>query len=170
MSGQVASFSATFDKIALENLEHCADILSRERSEKTIDPKELAKIANDAKQLRRETEAAEIDVELKAYILEGLDDITSAIDDYDLEGIASLEHGVERAFGTILLKKEKADKAVKTVIGSRFGQLLYNLYLIVSIANGALQLPYNVRQLLLPYIHAQTEQRESTPDSTTKSV
>ena len=62
--------------------------------EKIIDTAALAKIAEDIPQLRREADAAEIDEGVKSYILDGLDDITSAIEDYELEGIASVERCV----------------------------------------------------------------------------
>jgi hypothetical protein len=180
-SGQVAAFPAAFDKSALDNLEVCADRLSVQQPEKTVDAAELTKLTRDARQLHSDTEASAIEEDLKTYILEGLDDILSAIEDYDLEGIASLERGVKHAFGTIVVTQEKAERAVKTAIGSRFAQVLYSFYLLVNIANGTFQLSHNVHQLLLPHFHAETVQRapasngnaqqlEEAPDPTTKNV
>jgi hypothetical protein len=53
--------------------------------------------------------------------------------------------------GSALLKSEQAARLKETDIGKRFWQVLYSLSLIVSTANGALQLPHNVNQLLIAF-------------------
>lgn len=180
----VVHFTGVFDKMALENLEICAVLLSRERPEKEIDAAALAKLAQEAEQLRRDTIAAKIDQRLKIYILDGLADITSAIEDYDLEGIDSLERSVERAFGSVLLKNDQTGRLKETSVGKRFAQFLYGLYVAVNAANGAFQLTHNMQQLLLPetqVVHQEiaptgqnpngnAQQHEMPPDTTSKNV
>jgi len=182
LTADVSGFNSTFDKSALDNLEFCADLLSRQCPEKTIENQALAKIVKEAQQLRQDTVGAEIDEGLRSYILDGLDDITSAIEDYDLEGIASVERGVERAFGRILVKNDQAARLRGQSVWKRFGGLLSTLALVVSAANGAVQLPHNVHEFLIEHdaverpqltfqgqgpalIEIQVEPGETTPTS-----
>ncbi len=150
-NGTVGTFFATFDKLALDNLEFCADLLSRLRPEKTIDTETLTKIAKQVEQLRRDAEAAKIDESLKSSILDDLDDIASAIEDYAFGGISSLERGVQRAFGSLVLKGDRAARLKENSVWKRFIQILSTLTLAISAANGALQLPHNVHQFLIQH-------------------
>jgi hypothetical protein len=122
--------------------------LSREKPEKTIDAQALTKITQEIEELRQDAKSAEIDDSLKEYILDGLDDIASAIEDYGLEGIVSLERSVERAFGSLVLKGNQSAKYRESSVSRRFGGIVCRVLWAVATANGAVQLPHNVELLL----------------------
>jgi hypothetical protein len=132
------------------------------RPEKTIDTETLTKIAKEVAQLRGDAEGANIEENLRSYILDGIDDMASAIEDYQFGGISSLEGCVERALGSLVLKHDQSVRLKENSVWKRFGQILSTLVLAISAANGALQLPHNVHQFLIE--HGAVEQRQLTYD------
>jgi hypothetical protein len=151
LNSDVGTFFATFDRSSFKALQFCADLLGRERPEKTVDEGERGKLRDEALLLRKETESAEIDEHLKTFILEGLEEIISAIHDYDLEGIVSLERRVDRLFESLMRTPNKATKWRAENVWKRFGKILCHFSLVVSTANGLVALPHNVENPLVEY-------------------
>lgn len=148
LGGNVASFWGLFERSSLEFLEFCADILSRDRPERTLTTEDLAKILRDVEELRQDVNAPDINQSLRAYVLEGLDEIESAIADYDIDGIASIEHCTERAVGRLLLTQDQIARSSENSVLRRFKRVVYSLVVMMSAANGAIQLPHNIHEFL----------------------
>jgi len=145
----VGGFFNIFQNSDLDYLQFCADGLSSKRPEKTVDAGALTDIVKDLEQLRRDTEAAAVEQELKTYILDELDDIKSAIQDYQIDGFESLERGVERAFGSLLLKTTQTATWKDHELWRRFCRVLSRLFVVISAANAAITLPHNIQTLLI---------------------
>jgi hypothetical protein len=119
LNAQVSGFLASFDESSHQALAFGAELLSRVQAEKTVDQDELSKIAQQVEELRRDTTQSDIDEDLKIYVLEGLADIASAIEEYELEGMTSLERGLAVVLGSLEMKRAQSANWRESTIWKR---------------------------------------------------
>jgi len=94
-----------FRDVDLKTLLFCADRLSQRRPEKTLASEVLQKLLDGVTELYEEVSEADVEQELKAVLLDQLQKIRQAINDYAVRGIDGL--------------REAAADALLTAIGNR---------------------------------------------------
>ncbi len=156
LNSSSANFFGSFDNAAFDNLETAAQMLSMRRPEKTVDPKALRELAQNARQLRLEANASDIDARLKDLVIENLDRILDAIEEYNIVGVAALEREVERTIGSWQLKKRDYEELSKQPSGRRYFRLIWNILQVLNALNGVVQLPHDL-QKLIPHTDNQQE-------------
>ena len=150
LNGTIADMHSRIDQSVLERLEICADLLCRQRPETIVDPKDLAEIKKEVDELRRNVETADIELSLREYLCRHLDDILTAVQDYDMFGIAPLQRAVQATIGSAVLNQEQARKVAATPAGKRLWEILSHIALVLTLTNSVLQITARVENLLQP--------------------
>lgn len=157
LSGTIADMVNRIDQNVLDRIEFCADALARQRPESMVDAKDLAEIRKEVEDLRRDVKVADIEVALKEYLCSQLDEVFSAIQDYDVFGILPIRRAVQTAVGAVVLNQERARMAAETSIGERVWKVMARLLLITSLTNSVLQITGRVEDLIAPAKAASTQ-------------
>jgi hypothetical protein len=137
-------------------LEFCADKLSDNRPEGLVDEEQLKSLLTDVNNLFNEVNSSKLPSDLKKFILQQLEMIHSAIQQYRIRGIERLREVLSTSLGAIIVNGELVKAGSKTEEVSRFSQIFYSFVSIVSFASKATPLiePISkVVRLLLPGEH-----------------
>src|SRR4029077_12374608 len=113
------NFSNSFQSADLVTLTFCADKLSAYYKEPQIPLDDLDRIYKEIRELLSETEQAEIDIQLKAIIIERLSELAETITTYPITGFKALENQITLNIGTYIQNFTifEAAKDTKPVIG-----------------------------------------------------
>ena len=134
----------------LERLQYCADGLSRERGEKELEEEELKEIQKEIDELENAVRQAEIDGELKLYLLEQLRLMTDAIRQYHLFGLDPLQRAVNETLGSLMLNPEARQRMSETSLGEKFWKVVGRLASVTSVIGNGIRIVEAIRTLLPP--------------------
>ncbi len=137
---QWKQFIDRFDAEIMYGIEICADRLSREQPEKTADSEKLDKLLDKVNELLEELESSEMDNNLWFYIYDNLQRVKEAIEEYSICGIKPLEAAFERAVGNTVLTPNIYKECQNTDIGKSFWEFMSRLAIVITIAQGAIQI------------------------------
>lgn len=154
LNGQLKPFTdqiKTGNPGTLERLQFCADLLARERPKEGIEDAELEQLGKEIQNLANETRAAEIDAELKLFILYQLGVLRDAIDKYRIFGREPMEQAANEALGALLLNPEAAKRMAQQPVGEKFWDILKRYTILLSAASSAFQIVDHIRKLLPPF-------------------
>lgn len=124
----------------VSDLEWCAEGLKQVYPEGEIDGDELTKLREDVEELISEVRKADIEEDLKAVIIDGLEHVRRAIVEYDLRGVDGLVQALEQNIGTIHLhQKELGAAGQASDILKEWAGRLASLKLLIDSASEAYQ-------------------------------
>jgi len=156
LSGNIASFHNPISEVTLHGLEFCADLLSRQAPEKELPRDQLSQLDQKVTELIDEILAAEIDPYLKRYMLDKLNLVLQAIQEYKISGIVPLVKAFEATVGSVVVDRDIYEKTKKTKTGSKFWSVMAHVAIVVNIVVGAIQIGDKVVNLLPEKIEIQT--------------
>jgi hypothetical protein len=101
-----AELQSHLDKLTMNQLEYCSDLLSQRMGEKVISDEDLSKLQMEVETLLEKVLNANLPQELTAVLTQKLEDIRQAILAYRVTGNEGLRQAVESGFGAIVLYRE----------------------------------------------------------------
>ena len=93
------SFTSHLDDPTLVSMRFCSDFLSREEGDEDIETTTLMELQNDVSSLLEKLVSADLADELKAYIVDALEDIRQAILGFRINGAEGLKRALEATLG-----------------------------------------------------------------------
>jgi hypothetical protein len=148
LAGGFHAFIDKIDETTLLGIEHCAAILSRRDPDPEIKPDELETLRQQVDNLLVETRDAEIDFDIKKFILKHLFAIRNAIDEYQVFGSKSLLTAFGEAVAAAYTEPQTAVKASASSQGSKFLKCVAGIGLLLTVGNQAMQLTEGALKLL----------------------
>ena len=132
-------------------LEFCSERLEERHAEPVVDDKKLQEILEDVTLLFDEVRSSEsIDVELKSFILDGLEAIRRGINEFRIRGPVRLKEALGEVIGSLAVNQGIVkDHGNEETVG-RFEKLCYRLAAVVSFASDATGLLTAMKVGLLP--------------------
>lgn len=125
------SFANTIDEKTMIRLEYSCEILSEKIGEETIDQETIELISSEIEELIKFVDDSDLDIELKALLINSLMNIKISILNYNLWGLKGIKKELESSAGTIilngnLLTDEKEFSVFKIVFESigKFNQII----------------------------------------------
>jgi hypothetical protein len=150
LAGGFHMFIDKIDDTTLLGIEHCAAILSSRDSDPEIKSEELEALRQQVDNLLGETRDAEIDSDIKKFILKHLFAIRNAIDEYEVFGSKSLVTAFGEAVAAAYTEPQTAVKASASPQGNKFLKFVAGLGLLLTIGNQGMQLTESALKLLQP--------------------
>lgn len=141
------------DEKTIYGVRICADQLSRKAPEIELDPKDIEALLKQTDNLFNDILKADLDHEIKTFMLDKLDNIHNALLDYFLTGSKDLTNSMELVAGALIFhpkakeifnSKEK-DKRVKA-----FWELMSRIAIILAFADGTEKIGTIMGKLLGP--------------------
>jgi len=124
---------------------------------------EIEKIKNDAEELLHEIISSNIDKDLKQCLVDHIEEIKNAIEEYELEGIVPLRKAFESTVGSISIQPKIYQKLKNTKHKEKFWTILAHVALILSIAVGTIQIGKDTIALLTaPETNVEESQHKET--------
>lgn len=139
-------FIARFDKTLLYGLRICDDVLSRAKVEAVVKPRDLNDIQEKIWELHGDLEEAELDEDLKQWMLERLVMIEKAIAEHSLMGADPMVRAVEATVASAALKSPTIDTGSQAF--SKFCNFLRWAGVVVGLTTGAIQIGKDATRLL----------------------
>ena len=153
---QFGGFMKTVDETMLSLLRICDDLLRNQAPEPIAPEEQLKQIHIDVVSLATEIAAADIEENLKEYLLHFLTIIEVAISDYRVKGFKSLKAGLEQCVGALRVNRGHRND-LETSIGKRVLSVLTVYALLVASVADSLQIPHEVAEYLPNASHNQKE-------------
>lgn len=147
---QWRQFIDRFNGQIMFGIEVCADVLSRQRPEKTADEDLLAGLSEKVDELLSELDSAELSGNVWLYINDHLVRIKDAIEEYRIRGIEPLEEAFQQTVGSVVFNLEIYQESQETQNGKRFWEIIRRLALVVAITVGSIQIGKDVVSILPP--------------------
>ena len=158
------------DNYTLLSLEHCDNELSKCSGEGNIDGQQLQKIADRVVELMEEVRGDDIDSDITTYIIDRLEEILKAIDEFSLTGPVGVKRAIEENLGGFIIQKNifmvEASEKEKSHLNTFF-QTLCALAAVINITLGVPRLPQAIQQLALveaPQTKLTEQSNKETPD------
>lgn len=140
LNGHFHDFIQHIDDATLHGLEFCAECLSRKCPERRANESQLKEIAKDVAELIEEVLASDLPEDLRKFLLEHLNDLNRALQEYRLFGFKPLE----RAYGAIisggLVAPEIIEKAKSKPHGQKFWAVFKKLSVVLMVAKSFVEL------------------------------
>ncbi len=143
-------FLNKIDDTTLLGIEYCADDLARRDPEPEIKPDELEALRQQVDSLISETTDAEIDSDIKKFILKHLFAIRNAIEEYQVFGSKSLVTAFGQAVAAAYTESQTAVKVSVSPQGNKFWKCVAGLGILLTVGNQVMQLTEGVLKLLQP--------------------
>lgn len=126
------NISRHLDEATMVGLSFCADVLSRTSGEQIIDQETLNDLMEQVENLTHEIMDSEIPPDLKAVLIDNLEEIRRAILEYRIRGVDGLKRALEGSLGAVIrhrpqIVKQKGKKPV-----ARFLEILSKLDQVVA--------------------------------------
>ena len=166
---QWKQFIDRFDAEIMYGIEICADRLARERPEKTVDENQLELLLEKVNELLEELESTEMDNKLWFYLYDNLVRVKEGIEEYKVCGIKPLEASFERAVGNTVLTPNIYKECQNTDIGKSFWEFMSKLAIVITIAQGAIQIG-NEQVFLIPEINGNSDDQEKVIELPTEAI
>jgi hypothetical protein len=150
LAGGFHAFIDKVDDTTLLGIEHCAAILSRRDPDPEIKSEELESLRQQVEDLIKETTEAEIEPDLRKFVLKHLFAIRNAIDEYQIFGSKPLVTAFGEAVAAAYTEPQTAVKASASPQGNKFLKFIAGLSLVLAAGNQGMQLTEGVLKLLQP--------------------
>ena len=150
LQGPIQNFQNQIKPDDLARLEFCDERLSRKMPDNPVDEEALAGLLEDVSSLIGEVVDADIDHQLKEYVLRRLDAIERAIQAHKYAGTLPLREAVDAALGNIAFNREIARRVGENPTTSRLWKILGRAAICLSLITGPTQLESMVKGMLPP--------------------
>ena len=159
-----------FQSLITENVLFGLRAVSRElhrskRSKPLPDGQALADLLGSTHDLLREVIDADVDEELRAFLIEHLNDMTEAIQEYRIVGREVLEAVVDRTTGNLLRRPDLRPVIQKAPLGKRFLELMKHLLVVLSVVNSSFDAIDHAFPALMPAPPLAAVQESNSPPS-----
>ncbi len=148
LAGGFHAFIDKIDDTTLLGIEHCAAILSQRDPDPEIKSEELESLRQQVDDLIKEMTEAEIDPDLKKFILKHLFAIRNGIDEYQVFGSKPLVTAFGQALASTVTEPHESIKASLSPQGSKFWKCVAGLGILLAVGNQGMQLTEGVLKLL----------------------
>ncbi len=111
-------------KPIMDNLEFCADLLSREQSEGVLEEdnlSELNKLASDLK--NKVIEDNQINIELKIFLTKSIDEFINTLTNYRVMGVRGIKTSIEKCLGKTVIHVNEIQKTTTPYSSSDTGYI-----------------------------------------------
>jgi hypothetical protein len=169
LQGRIQDFQTQIKPEDLARLEFCDERLSRKMPDNPMDEEALAGLLEDVSSLIGEVVDADIDHQLKEYVLRRLDAIERAIQAHKYAGTQPLREAVDAALGNIVFNREIARKVGENPTTSRLWKVLGRAAICLNLITGPTQLESMVKGMLprpgpeIAEVAIDDDQSESAP-------
>jgi hypothetical protein len=141
----------------LQGIAFCDDLLRRNHAcETSIPEDELRSIREEARRLLLEVTEARMPPDLRAYVIQHLEAVIRAIDDYPLLGADPLRQVLSEALGAVVITEEVRDRGADEDLVKKTWGLLARIATVLNIGQAATQLTTTILALTagnLPHPH-----------------
>jgi hypothetical protein len=136
------------DKSTLEKLEFCADALSRQQKEIVLDNEQLNELFDEVRTLLEKVLDANLDKDMKSFMLEKLQDIDRAIINYKFQGSKGLIQAIESTIGATVLDEKLLRTQKENPIVNSFFTLIGRVASVLNVYNNTKKLAPDVGKML----------------------
>ena len=105
-----------------------------------FDPEELKELRDQIVNLIDDVRESDLPEDLRHFVLEQLDDVLDAIQDYWIAGVEPVRDAVQKAVGATVLTDGESRRLEKRPLGKRFLEILHIAIAVVSLASNSLEL------------------------------
>jgi hypothetical protein len=147
---QADQMAGQFDDASLAFLETCSWTLHRYRPQRPVADSDLERIRKLIGELENELrESADIDPELRVFLLQRCGEMSRALRDMEIRGPAALEEALDRAVGAAHRRADLAARSSEAPgVWRKFGEVIVVVAAALQIATSAVALPGQVRQAI----------------------
>lgn len=142
------SFRNHIKEQTILGVEICSELLSRHSNEPALKNDELANLYADIMELWDRVSDSEIDTYTKQYILKRLEEIRAAIDYYRFSGTKQFKQAIESTVGSYIIDRDAHKSFENHQLSKDFWKIIGRAALMLTVANGLLELPENIKGLL----------------------
>jgi len=125
---QWSHFMELFNGEHFYSLETCDELLAREKPEAVLSPEFVAEIASEFDEMRHRIVEADLDDELRAFLLAGLDRMREALRHYRFSGIPPVIEALEASIGAAQLQPEVTRRSNETELGKQYWSGMGRVY------------------------------------------
>ncbi len=154
------SFSKHIDQHTIDYLSMTADMLNLQSPEVTLADSKLHELKTNFINIEKEITEADIDIDLKEFMIIRIKDILNAIDEYTFNGLEPLMDTLNITIGQIVLNNDLALKSKDSNLAKKFWNLIVNTSVIVTLATGVPQIANNLENIL-PLIENNNTQKQA---------
>jgi hypothetical protein len=147
LHGEWNSFIAHIDSHTITYLQMSADLLEERSTTKTIADEKLSELRETLEQLYTETMKADIDEDIKKYLVRHLRKLLVCIDEYRITGALPVLESVEATLGHAYLAPEYKNFLTDTDLGKKLLDTLGSMANVVTVAVGIPQLTQTIALL-----------------------
>lgn len=144
------TYKRHLDEVTMVSLEYCAEMLSKEMSNRRVREDDLEELSAEVDSLLSDAVESGIDATLKGVIVRGLSSIKQAIVEYRLRGPSGLKQALDENLVGLFYNREAIQKHSKKEIVKRYFEVFKMLVDIVAVSFQLPQIVGPIRQLLLP--------------------
>jgi hypothetical protein len=138
-----------YDGETLAWLEHSNDVLQRRRSEREVKAADAERIEKLVHDLAKEIAEADVDGELRIFLLDHLDSMSRALRDLPVRGVLALQDAYDRAIGSLVRRKDLWVKWEREPgFWKKYERLLTVLALTIGLVTQGAQLPGVLRDAI----------------------
>lgn len=141
-------FSGKLTDSLLLSIEFCSHELSKRCPEKVVEEDKLNELKTEARKLYDEILKADLDPALSRYLLDNLQMIIQAIENYVFTGARGIEQSIDAIVGTIVTKNKIATAAKASTCGEAFWGMVGKAAVLLQLAKTALELGEGVFKIL----------------------
>ena len=142
------NFTSKLSDSLLLSIEFCADLLSKTCPEKVIDKKQMEQLRNEISELYTNILNSDLDPDLAQYLLDQLQLIIDAIDNYMLTGSLALEKAIDTIIGATITKNYRARSTKDSKFGNPFWAIVGKTAVLLELAKSAAELGEGIIKLL----------------------
>ena len=150
LAGGFHGFIDKIDDTTLLGIEHCAAILSQRDPDPEIKAEELESLRQQVDDLIKEMTDAEIDPDLRKFILKHLFAIRNAIDEYQVFGSKPLVTAFGQAVASTVTEPQESVKASLSPHGNKFWKCVTRLGNLLTVGDQGMKLTEGILKLLQP--------------------
>jgi hypothetical protein len=148
LAGGFHGFIDKIDDTTLYGIEHCAALLSNRDPEAEITPEELENLKLQVEEMIKEMVDAEMDPDLKKFLLKHLFAIRNAIDEYQVFGSKPLVTAFGEVVAAVCTDPQTVVKSSATSIGMNFWKRVGHLKTLLAVGDQGLKLGERLFKLL----------------------
>lgn len=157
------TFVAPIDDNTMSLLAFCDQALSSHAPEPTVSQETLDRMRADLQVFFGEVRSADLDEQLREYVLHYIDLIDRALIDYRIMGFDAITHGIAQAGGVLFTQKASAEQVMKTPLKPKFIAAFFGLVAVCSGYPGAKLILGDMNRLVPEFAEeAEVEPKQET--------
>ena len=148
LNGQWNAFISQIDDHTIIYLEMLADLLETQNKNKLLNDDEVNKVLENLRTVCNEIISADINSELKKYLLRKIRSLISSIEEYQLTGLNSILDSLDSSIGHLVTNKDYRDFVQTTDLGKKVINVISLVSSVITIAIGTPEIGHSLNLLL----------------------